>query len=197
MEKEMSEKQTVENDHVCPWWLTWAFDNPMRKLAQNPVKILGDAVKEGDVILDIGCGMGYFTVALAALVGERGRVIAVDLQPEMLAGVEKRARRQGLAERVQLHQAAPNALGLSQAADFALAFWMVHEVPNKEHFMREVKAALKPGGRFLFVEPKVHVSAKAFQKSVALAEQVGFRPVEQKRVAISRAMLFEVGGNKK
>ena len=188
----MQSKKTTENDHVCPWWLAFTFDNPLRKLAQAPQTILGDLLKPGDTALDIGCGMGYFTIGMAQLVGENGRVVAVDLQQEMLAGVQKRALKYGLAARVRLHQAAPETLGLSDPVDFALAFWMVHEVPNKAHFLREVKALLKPGGRFLLVEPKIHVGGKAFWATVALAEKTGFIPVEARKVTISRAMLFTV-----
>ncbi|MBN2501601.1 MAG: class I SAM-dependent methyltransferase [Anaerolineales bacterium] len=188
----MSQKQLAENDHVCPWWLTFIFDNPARKLIQSPQKIMGDLLHTGDTALDIGCGMGYFTIGMAKLVGESGRVTAVDLQAEMLAGVEKRARRHGLANRIALHRATPNSLGLSEPVDFVLTFWMVHEVPNKENFLREVRELLKPGGRYLFVEPKIHVSAKAFQATVALAEQIGFVPVEARQIALSRAMLFTI-----
>ncbi len=188
----MTDKQLVENNHICPWWLTFMFDNPARKLIQSPEKLMGDLLHTGDTALDIGCGMGYFTIGMAKLVGENGRVTAVDLQKEMLAGVEKRAQRHGLADRVTLQRATPTSLGLSEPVDFVLTFWMVHEVPNKENFLHEIKALLKPGGHYLFVEPKVHVGAKAFQATVDLAEQIGFVPVETRKVAISRAMLFTI-----
>jgi len=188
----MSKNRIAENNHVCPWWLAFTFDNPVRKLIHNPEKIMGDLIQAGDVALDIGCGMGYFTIGMAPMVGENGKVIAVDLQAEMLAGVQKRAQRHGVAERIQLHRATTSSIGLAQSADFALAFWMVHEVPNKESFLREIKELLRPGGRFLFVEPKIHVNEKAIQETVTIAEKVGFILVEERKVAFSRAVLFTV-----
>ena len=76
---------------VCPWWLIRTLDNPLRRLFQNPEEILKDFVRTGDACLDVGCGIGYFTIPMAKLAGPSGNVTAVDLQPQMLAGVERRA----------------------------------------------------------------------------------------------------------
>ena len=85
---------------TCPWWLLFTFDNPLRKLIHDPIKILSPFVESGDTVLDVGCGMGYFSLGLAELVGEKGKVIAADLQPQMLAGLSKRAASAGLDERI-------------------------------------------------------------------------------------------------
>jgi len=74
---------------VCPWWLLPTFDNPLRRLIQNPQRILEGLVQVGQRAADLGCGMGYFSLPMARLAGETGRVYAVDLQPEMLAGLEQ------------------------------------------------------------------------------------------------------------
>ena len=67
------------NDRVCPWWLCYSFDNPLRHLIHDPERLLEPYVKTGMTAVDIGCGMGYFTLGLAKLVGPGGTVIAVDL----------------------------------------------------------------------------------------------------------------------
>jgi 2-polyprenyl-3-methyl-5-hydroxy-6-metoxy-1,4-benzoquinol methylase len=67
-------------DHVCPWWFAYTFDNPLRRLIHPPVRIFEGLVQEGQTAVDIGCGMGYFTLGLARMVGQNGQVIAVDLQ---------------------------------------------------------------------------------------------------------------------
>ena len=69
---------------VCPSWLAFVLNNPLRKLLQNPEKILKGLVQEGQTAVDLGCGPGFFTLPLARMVGESGRVIAVDLQSKML-----------------------------------------------------------------------------------------------------------------
>lgn len=178
---------------VCPWWAAFTFDNALRPLIQNPDKILNGLIAPGQTAVDLGCGMGYFTIALARLVGENGRVIAVDLQDKMLQGTRRRAERAGLDERIRLHQCRPENLGVTERADFVLAFWMVHEVPSANGFMAQVHDLLKPTGRFLLVEPVVHVPAKSFIKTVAIARANGLRACKPPAVALSRTALFELG----
>jgi 2-polyprenyl-3-methyl-5-hydroxy-6-metoxy-1,4-benzoquinol methylase len=69
---------------VCPWWKAYTFDNPIRKLLHPPRRVLGAYIKERMTVMDVGCGMGHFSIGMAKLVGENGKVIAVDLQQKML-----------------------------------------------------------------------------------------------------------------
>lgn len=183
---------TQHNTHVCPWWLAFTFDNPVRRLLHNPQKILGEFIAAGDTVADFGCGMGYFSVAMAKMVGSEGRVISVDLQQAMLDRVFTRAGQAGVQARTDLHQCQSDRIGLSQPAslDFALAFWMVHEVPNRNAFLAEIRSLLKSEARFLIAEPKMHVSAADFRKTVGIAESVGLKPCAEPKITFSRAMLF-------
>jgi ubiquinone/menaquinone biosynthesis C-methylase UbiE len=183
-------KTQPEPTFTCPWWLLPAFDNPLRKLIQDPIKMLSPFVRAGDIVLDVGCGMGYFSLGLAKLVSEKGRVIAADLQPEMLAGLSKRAKRAELESRIQLHVCEPDKIGVSESVDFALAFWMVHEVRQRQEFLQELYSLVKPGGKFLIVEPLIHVSGADFERTVALSQKIGFIEADRPRVAVSRAILL-------
>ncbi len=176
--------------HVCPRWLCFTFDNAFRKLLQDPYKILQTYIKKGDTVLDIGPGIGYFTIPLAKMVGDSGRVIAVDIQEEMLAAIKKRAKRSGVLPRINLQLASSDSLGVKIKADFILAFWMVHEVPGKARFFAQLHSLLKKDGKFLMVEPKFHVSSQKFMQALDYAKGAGFTLDDNPYISLSRAALF-------
>jgi len=162
----------------------------LRKLFHNSEEILRPYVVEGNTILDIGPGMGYFSIPLARMVGERGRVIAADIQPEMLEALRRRARRADVEQQVITHLSRVDSLGLNRQFDFVLAFWMVHEVPNHLVFFEEIKSLLKPSGKFLLSEPILHVNQAMFEKTVKTAESVGLVLKEKPKISLSRSALF-------
>jgi ubiquinone/menaquinone biosynthesis C-methylase UbiE len=188
-------RNLILKDEVCPWWLIRAFDNPLRKLLQKPEEILKDLVREGDTAVDIGCGIGYFTISLARMVGKTGKVIAVDLQERMLRGMEKRASKSGVRDRIISHKCTPKSLDINEPADFILAFYMVHEVPDQAHLFGEIKRIMKPGGHLLVVEPGMHVKADAFEKTVKTAQSCGLNLVALPRFRFSRGAVFAHQGN--
>ena len=180
-------------DHVCPWWFGTLLASRVRKLVQDPARILSPYVGAGMTALEPGPGMGFFTVELARLVGPKGKVVAVDLQQPMLDGVRARAERSGLADRLVLRKVTPDSLGVGDLAgqiDFALVFWMLHEVPDQARFLGEIAAALAPGGKVLLCEPRGHVSAKAFEASLEVAAKVGLRVESRPSIRLSRAALL-------
>ncbi len=176
---------------TCPWWFLFTFDNPLRKLYQDPDKILAPYIKTGGTVIDLGCGMGYYSIPMAALVGEQGKVIAVDLQGQMLAGLQGRAEKAGLLERIKTHQCTQDQIGISEEADFILAFWMVHEVHNSRSFFDQIHVMLKTGGRLLIAEPYFHVSRNRFWEILAEVKDAGFSIVGSPRVGFSRTILAE------
>jgi ubiquinone/menaquinone biosynthesis C-methylase UbiE len=176
---------------VCPWWGGYFIDNPLRRLLHDPERIVGPYVGPGMTVVDVGCGMGWFSIPMARMVGDRGRVLAVDLQQQMLDALLERARRAGVADRIDTHQCEPDRLGVAVRADFALAFAMVHEVRDQRRLIGEIHGCLKPGGRLLVAEPKIHVPARAFQQTVTTAEELGFRAIDKPRVRWCRAVVLE------
>ena len=164
--------------HVCPHTISFFLDNWVRKLIQNPKKIVGPYIKKGDTVIDIGCGPGFFSIEMAKLVGKNGKVIAVDLQEKMIAHVKKKADKHAMQDRMEFRQCDANAIGLNRKADFILAYYMVHETPSPLHFMEEARGMLKDGSKMLVVEPKMHVSKSIFAQMLQEAEQAGLKAMD-------------------
>ena len=177
--------------HVCPWWIAYTFDNPLRKLFHNPAKIFRDHIKEGMTVVDVGCGMGYFSIGMAKIVGANGKVIAVDLQQKMLDVMRRRAGRYGVADRIMAHRCESDSLGLKESADFILAFWMVHEIGDRDNFFRQLRSILSPEGKILIAEPKMHVTAEALDKTIVIAQNNGLRCCDAPSIRLSRTVLLQ------
>jgi len=177
--------------HVCPWWFAYTFDNFLRRLVHDPADLLGPYVGPGMSVLDIGCGMGHFSIGMARLVGDEGRVYAVDVQQKMLEVMMARARRAGVAGRISPRRCTPESLGVRETVDFALLFWMAHEVSDPRRLFDEVRSLLRPGSAVLYAEPSFHVQERLFDEILATAVSAGLRLRERPKVRFSRAALLE------
>jgi ubiquinone/menaquinone biosynthesis C-methylase UbiE len=175
---------------IYPWWIAYTWDNPLRRFVHNPNRILGDLVTPGATVADIGCGVGSFSVAMAKLIGDQGRVIAVDVRPNMLKATRRRARLAHVAQRIDYHQCTLTRLGIEPPLDFALAFWMVHEIDDLPAFFTELRATLKPGARLLLAEPYGHVSVKRYTHEIDAARSAGFTVQDEPHIHISHATLL-------
>lgn len=188
----MSKEEQVA-DRVCPVEHAAKLDSWIRRLLQNPNRILGKYIRRGDRIIDLGCGPGFFTVELARLAGKSGEVIAVDLQPEMLALVRQKAERHGMTERITCHRSFPDRMALkkeSRPVNFILAFYVIHETRNPRGFLEEIRDLLAPGGRVLLVEPWMHVSREKFRRLIDLVRETGYKTRGYPRIIGGRSVLL-------
>lgn len=181
------------NDRVCPVELARGLDNKIRRWLQNPEKMLKPYIHEGMTVMDLGCGPGFFTMDIARLVGKSGKVIAVDLQEGMLQKVREKMHGTAFENRIILHQCKPDAIGLSTQVDFVLAFYMIHEVPNRQALFAEIASLLKPNGQMLIVEPPLHVSKKAFEDTLKTASEAGLTPVSRPKIPLSYSVILQKG----
>jgi ubiquinone/menaquinone biosynthesis C-methylase UbiE len=178
---------------TCPVWIGYLLASPIRRLVQKPEVILSPYVKSAMTVLDIGPGMGFFSLPMARMVGPGGRVICVDLQAGMLDRLRKRAAKVGLADRVETRLCRADSLGvddLTGKIDFALAFAMVHEMSNPEGLFVQLQRALKPGGSCLVAEPTGHVSQEDFRKTIAMAQVQGLVVVDRPQIWHSLSILL-------
>lgn len=175
----------------------YLFDHRVRRLFQPTGPVIRDLVAPGYACLDVGCGMGYFTIPVAQRVGPTGSVAAVDLQPQMLEGASRRAMREGVSDRISLHLPDDPGWVVEHKYDFILAFWMLHEVHEPRALLETLRRVLKAEGSFLLVEPRLHVGERRWEESLRLADAVGFRLHSQPPVAFSRSAVLrrERGGN--
>jgi len=183
----------MSQTHVFPWWGGYMLLSPLRKRRVNPAGLVRPYIREGMTVLDLGCAMGFFSLPMAELAGPAGRVVCVDLQKRMIAGLERRARKAGLLDRIDARVCAPGSLmlgDLSGRIDFALAFGVVHEVPDRESFFGEVHRSLVRGGRLLVAEPKIPVPAERFRETIDSALGKGFTIEREWTLNGSRCAVF-------
>jgi 2-polyprenyl-3-methyl-5-hydroxy-6-metoxy-1,4-benzoquinol methylase len=166
----------------------------MRRWLQKPEQLLAPYVDQGMTAMDVGCAMGFFSLPLAELVGPDGRVVCVDLQERMIRSLRKRASRAGLEKRIETRVCSAEGLqtgDLEGVVDFALAFAVLHEVPDAGSLLAEIHSALRDKGRFFLAEPSGHVSEKQFAEGIATAERVGLSVVDRPGVRMSHAAVLE------
>jgi ubiquinone/menaquinone biosynthesis C-methylase UbiE len=165
-----------ERNRVCPVELAGSLDSKIRKWFQNPNKILAPFIKEGMKVLDIGCGPGFFSVEIAKMVGKSGKVFSVDLQEGMLQKIRDKINGTPLEGIIKTIKCETDKIILPEKVDFILAFYMVHEVPDKDRLFESLKNILDEKGKLLIVEPKFfHVSKPEFDITVGKAEKIGFK----------------------
>ncbi len=124
--------------HICPWWVGYLLANPLRRFFEKPEKMLAPFVRTGMTVIDYGCGMGFFTIPLARMVGLDGKVIAVDIQKKMLNGLRKKIRRTDLSDRIMLQAAGAEQLIEEDSVDFVTALHVIHEIVEQDAFFAEM-----------------------------------------------------------
>lgn len=186
------QKTNDQYRRVCPASHAGALDNIFRRFVQNPQKILAKTgcVREGMTVLDYGCGPGFFSLAMADMVGESGKVIALDLQKEMLQKIREKIVGTSYEKRIILQQGSDSSSGIRELIDFVLAFYVVHELLDQQQFFMEMHTLMRSKGKIFMVEPPMHVSAKAFEKTLEYAKNAKFAVQPGPKVLFSRSVLL-------
>jgi len=129
------------------------LDNPERREILPPETILlKSGLRTGNVAGDIGCGIGYFTIPMAKIVGSTGKVYAFDISNEMLNTLRSRIESENL-QNVIIIQNEQYFIPLpSKILDFALLSNVLHEVDNYTSFLCEINRVLKPSGTLIIID---------------------------------------------
>jgi ubiquinone/menaquinone biosynthesis C-methylase UbiE len=179
---------------VCPWWMGYLLASPIRKLYQNPKKILEPYIKSGMIVLEIGPGMGFFTLPMARMVGQNGKIVCPDIQEKMLKALTRRALRAGLENRIHTRLASTDSLNIDEFSgqvDFVLAFAVVHEIPNRESLFKQIYQSMKKGAQMLIAEPTGHVTEESFGKMLELTKRLGFVKVSTPKIRGSISVVMK------
>jgi ubiquinone/menaquinone biosynthesis C-methylase UbiE len=179
------------NKSICPVEKAVGLDNSVRRFLQNPQKIVAPYIHNGMTVLDLGCGPGFFSIEIAKLLIDSGKVIAADLQEGMLEKVRQKIKGSKFEQRIFLHKCKEESIDLKEKVDFVLAFYMIHEVPDQDKIFRELKAILKPNGHIFVIEPKVHVSKKSFESMIERIKGLGLEINDRPKVFFSRTIILK------
>lgn len=169
--------------------------NPVRKLSHKPETIVGPYLKPGMKAVDYGSAMGYFSIPMAELVGDGGKVYCIDIQPEMLHKLSERAVKHGLSGIIRPVLVKKNEpLGfLYGLIDFVLLFAVAHEVNDQQKLFADLAAMLKPEAYLLFAEPSGHVTKTEFEQSLKYALQAGLIYSGDRKISRSMAVILSKG----
>lgn len=179
-----------DNDHIMNPKHAWTLTNKFRNWTQPPLKLLNGTIKEGMKVLDFGCGNGYMTIPIANAIGPKGKVIAVDLQKEMLERLKENTEQLDFADRIEFHLCKPEAVNLNEKVDTIVTCYVLHEVPNQKVTLQDFYNLLEKDGVFYLIEPPFHVTKKEFTSSITKACEVGFKLLERKRIGLNHVALF-------
>ena len=161
----------------------------LRRLTQNPNRILKQYIKEGMTVLDFGSGPGFFTIPAAKLVGPAGKIYAVDVQQQMLDMLVKYADKKGVLGNIVAINNPEQEIGIELEADVILAIYVAHEVPDRDKLFLSLKKRLKPEGVLLLAEPRV--SESDFKETLEIAKKNGLTEAGKFRMIESRTAILK------
>jgi ubiquinone/menaquinone biosynthesis C-methylase UbiE len=162
----------------APSFLGPVFDSELRRKLQSPEVLMRRCgVKKDMVVLDLGCGGGAFTTFAARIVGEKGKVYAVDIQKGMLDQLRSKLSKPENQEikNVEIIQASAGELPFEDnSLDLTFMVGVLGEVPDRKMALKEIYRALKPGGVLAITEllPDPHYRTES--TTIKIGEEASF-----------------------
>ncbi|MGH7787612.1 MAG: class I SAM-dependent methyltransferase [Candidatus Binatia bacterium] len=134
------------------------FDDPKRDVWQKPRELV-DALglKPGQTVADLGAGTGYFSPYLSEAVGPNGTVLAVEVEPTLVAHLRTRAEREKLGNLIPVLASLDNPRLPAAGVDVLLIADTYHHLDHRTAYLPQLRRALRPGGRVVVVDWKAGV----------------------------------------
>jgi ubiquinone/menaquinone biosynthesis C-methylase UbiE len=162
----------------CPYALAWLVNNPLR-LRYMRATLDRVGIQPGERVLELGPGPGAFTVEAAQRTEPGGRLVAVDIQPRMIAAVEKRVQAAGLTN-VETYVASAYELPLEDASvERVFLVTVLPEIPDRQRALAELRRVLKPDGVLSVTEEFLDPDYPRAQTTIRWAQSAGFELVER------------------
>jgi ubiquinone/menaquinone biosynthesis C-methylase UbiE len=108
-------------------------------------QLLKSGVKEGQTVLDFGCGPGFYAIPAAEMVGDKGKVYALDIHPLAVQSVQRKAKKKGLTNIATILSAKDTGLQ-DKSVDVSLVYDAIHMIKDREPLIRELHRVTKPNG---------------------------------------------------
>lgn len=180
----------------CPSWLGWMveMDNPFTQANRTPNILKNLQLSSGMVVLDAGCGPGRLTLPLAETIGPQGKVIALDIQEEMLAKTRKKTELAGYDHVHTLHAGLGSGKLPKDTFDRAVLVTVLGEIPNPLPALKEIYSSLKPGGLLLITEIIFDPHFQSRKKVLQLTSQAGFQEKNFFGKKLAYSLLLEKAG---
>lgn len=165
------------------WSIIFMHDNPLFNIFKNPEKKLRDSgIQEGQRVLEIGCGPGFYTIAASGIVGKTGKVYAMDLHPGFIRRVQKKADGKGLGNIAAIEGNASSTAFADKSMDAAFLFGLGHISGGLKGLLEEMGRIIKPGGTVAYEKGRGHRKG-----TLETFEKAGFSLKEKQK----RIMIFE------
>jgi ubiquinone/menaquinone biosynthesis C-methylase UbiE len=166
------------------------LQSPLRKWMTNSSKMIKSYISEGMTVLDFGCGPGVYTLEIAKLLNGTGKIIAADIQQGMLDILKNKIAGTRDEQCIELHKCSEQSVGVKEPVDFILAHYVIHETPNQKVLFEELSGILKPNGKMLIAEPKLHVTKERFDEMLHLLAALNWKVQKTANRFLSRVVVL-------
>ncbi|MEK6782843.1 MAG: methyltransferase domain-containing protein [Bacteroidota bacterium] len=111
------------------------------------------SLKPGNTVADIGCHEGYMTFKLSTVVGDKGKVYAVDVEQNKLEKLKTNQKKRNITNIIAIKGEYDNPRLQLNSLDAGIILDTYHEIEEHDKVLQHIKASLKPGGRLVLCEP--------------------------------------------